>query len=427
MNSPAWKVGAAAVAITPQEPMWLAGWAARRQPANGKAMDLFAKAVAFEDASGERVIVVAADLIAIPPELAEAVRTQLWRRRQVSRERLLFNASHTHTGPEVRPDKVPFFEIPPEFAGRITGYVTRLAELMSVVIEAALDQLAPARLFIDHVRVGFAANRRSEGGNVDHEVPVLVASQENGDPVAILFGYACHNLTLPPTFCEFHGDYAGVAQAQLESRYPGGVALFLAGAGADQDPSPRGTPELVWSHGVALANEVEKAVVRRANPIAASLAVEFEDVTLDLQPVPPREALERDFASDDGPRRRKAGYLLAALAERRSLPITQVCPVQVVRFGRELLLIALGGEPVVDYALRFKREFAGPAVWVAGYSNHMFGYLPTRQIQEEGGYEAGRATLWSAVAAPLADSAEERVNAAVHRLVQKVRDPRARS
>lgn len=427
MNSPAWKVGAATVVITPNEPMWLAGWAARRQPANGKAMDLFAKAVAFEDAVGERVIVVIADLIAIPPELVEVVVTRLWRRRQISRERLLFNASHTHTGPEVRPDKVPFFEIPPEFAGRIPGYVSRLAELMSAVIEAALDRLTPAQLFIDHVRVGFAANRRSEGGNVDHEVPVLVASQDNGDLVALLFGYACHNLTLPPTFCEFHGDYAGVAQAQLESRYPGGVAVFLAGAGADQDPSPRGTPELVQSHGVALANEVEKAIARRANPIAASLAVEFEDVTLDLQPVPSREVLERDLASDDGPRRRKAGYLLAALAGSRSLPVTQVCPVQVLRFGGELLLIALGGEPVVDYALRFKREFAGTAVWVAGYSNNMFGYLPTRRIQEEGGYEAGRATLWSAVAAPLADSAEERVSAAVHCLVQKVRDPRAGS
>jgi hypothetical protein len=54
----AWKVGAAAVVITPTESMWLAGWAARRQPASGKAMDLFAKAVAFEDAGGERAVVI---------------------------------------------------------------------------------------------------------------------------------------------------------------------------------------------------------------------------------------------------------------------------------------------------------------------------------------------------------------------------------
>ena len=52
MNSRDWKAGAAATVITPAEPMWLAGWAARRQPSTGKAMDLFAKALAFEDPDG---------------------------------------------------------------------------------------------------------------------------------------------------------------------------------------------------------------------------------------------------------------------------------------------------------------------------------------------------------------------------------------
>jgi hypothetical protein len=96
--------------------------------------------------------------------------------------------------------------------------------------------------------------------------------------------------------------------------------------------------------------------------------------------------------------------------------------VQVFQFGSELLFIALGGEPVADYAQRFKREFAGPLVWVAGYSNDMFGYLPTRQVQQEGGYEGGRATLWSALPAPLAETTEERVVETVHRLVRRVRD-----
>ena len=43
-------------------------------------------------------------------------------------------------------------------------------------------------------------------------------------------------------------------------------------------------------------------------------------------------------------------------------------PVQAVRFGSRLGLVALGGEPVVDYALRARREL--PNVIVAGY-NHV--------------------------------------------------------
>ena len=46
--------------------------------------------------------------------------------------------------------------------------------------------------------------------------------------------------------------------------------------------------------------------------------------------------------------------------------------------------LALGGEPVAEFAQIFKAEFAGPIVWIAGYSNDMFGYLPTRRVQRAG-------------------------------------------
>jgi hypothetical protein len=273
-------------------------------------------------------------------------------------------------------------------------------------------------LRVHQLHAGFAANRRSPNGPVDHDVPVLVATAESGTTLAILFGYACHNLSLPPTFCEFHGDYAGVAQAILEQGLPGARALFLAGAGADQDPTPRGTVELVDAHGRTLAEEIGRGVSREGRMVSGSLRVAFEEVVLDLLPVASVETLREDARSDDAPRRRKAQFLLTAIAEKRPLAQTQRCPVQVLRFGDELLLIALGGEPVVDYAQRFKREFAGGLVWVAGYSNDMFGYLPTRQVQHEGGYEGGRAVLWSARPAPLAETSELRVVETVRRLVQ---------
>jgi neutral ceramidase len=56
-----------------------------------------------------------------------------------------------------------------------------------------------------------------------------------------------------------------------------------------------------------------------------------------------------------------------------------------------VLLVALGMETTIDYALRIKAEFTlptGPAVWVAGYSNDYPGYVPSRRVLLEGGYEA---------------------------------------
>ncbi len=421
MQAMLWKAGVAATVITPAEPMWLAGWAARRQPALDTAGDLFCKVLALQDNNGNRAAIVTMDLIAVPRELALAVAAKVQDQWRLPRECLLFNASHTHTGPEVRPDKVPFFEIPQEFAAKIGPYVLALIEKTANVITAALKNLKPASLSVVQAKAAFAHNRRAAGGPVDHDVPILEVADANGQRMAVLFGYACHNLTLPPTFCHFHGDYAGLAQQYVEQNFPGATALFLAGAGADQDPAPRGDMDSAIQHARTLAGSIQQALTGPKRSITGPLQTAFEEVALQFVPLPSTEMLAADKASEDLPRRRKAEYLLAALAEQRPLPASYPCPVQVLRLGNELLLIALGGEPVAGYAERCKAEFAGPSVWVAGYSNDMFGYLPTRRVQAEGGYEGGRALLWSALPAPFSDSTEEDVMQAIRRLVQRVR------
>ena len=72
-------------------------------------------------------------------------------------------------------------------------------------------------------------------------------------------------------------------------------------------------------------------------------------------------------------------------------------------------MIAIGGEPVIDYAVNLKREFGGTRnVWVVGYANDMFGYVPTPRILAGGGYEGTRSVLWSALPMPFTESVEER-------------------
>jgi hypothetical protein len=41
-----WKAGTAVVKVTPQKLLWMAGYAARKKPAEGKVQELFAKALA---------------------------------------------------------------------------------------------------------------------------------------------------------------------------------------------------------------------------------------------------------------------------------------------------------------------------------------------------------------------------------------------
>ena len=84
-----------------------------------------------------------------------------------------------------------------------------------------------------------------------------------GNRKAIVFGYACHNTTIPPDDLRYCGDWAGFAKEQLQQANPGATALFIPGAGADQDPEPRGSVELSRQHGQEIADAVQ-AVARRA-------------------------------------------------------------------------------------------------------------------------------------------------------------------
>ena len=87
-------------------------------------------------------------------------------------------------------------------------------------------------------------------------------------------------------------------------------------------------------------------------------------------------------------------------------------------------MVALPGETVVDYSLRLKRELPGeaekaPSIWVAGYSNDVFAYIPSRRVLEEGGYEAGGAMRYMTTTlqpGPFASSVEERIVKKVHQL-----------
>src|SRR6185369_3363958 len=79
-------------------------------------------------------------------------------------------------------------------------------------------------------------------------------------------------------------------------------------------------------------------------------------------------------------------------------------------------LVALGGEVVVDYALRLAREDPARQLWVAGYSNDVFGYVPSLRVLREGGYEGGDAMIYYARPGPFNEQVEELIVAKVHQL-----------
>lgn len=428
-----WKAGVATVRITPVEPMWMAGYAARTKPAEGTAQDLFAKALALEDAAGTRVVIVTLDLISVPRFLRDRLAATAREKYQLPPEGLLVNCSHTHCGPEIRETDAPRPGEAEDRGKPGAAYAKKLEGQLAELIGAALKNLAPAKLMYFRARCGFAMNRRlpvadgwanspNADGPVDHDVPVLRADGPDGKPRAILFGYACHNTTLG--FLKWCGDYAGFAQEFIERTNPGATALFLAGCGGDQNPYPRGTLDLARDHGLSLANAVAAAQQTRPRPLRGPLRAAYGLATIDYAaPLPTKdELLVRKDTAKDAYDRTHAARLLRHLESKGELPKNYAAPVQAIRFGNDLTMTALPGETVVDYSLRLKRELGGkePAIWVAGYSNDVFAYLPSQRVLKEGGYEGGGAMKYMNYPhpGPFADTVEERVIGKTHELLE---------
>ncbi|MSU44336.1 MAG: hypothetical protein EXS22_09950 [Pedosphaera sp.] len=425
--APTWKAGVASVVITPHTNMWMSGYASRTNVSDGKFHDLHAKALALEDAQGARLVVVTLDLIGVPRALRLALEKRAQDSWKLPPDQLLLNASHTHSGPEFRVGRVPGW---PDFKPTALSeqYGVDLEEKLVKLIGAALTNRAPAHVGFSRARCGFAMNRRLptptgfDGGPypegpVDQDVPILRVDDAEGKTRAVLFGYACHNTTL--ALYKFCGDYAGFAQQYLEADHPGMTALFLAGCGGDQNPYPRGTVDLAQRHGRTLATAVEAALMPKPKPLNAPLRAAYATVEIDYAPPPSREEFQRRTTSKDRYEVQHAKHMLARIEKEGALPKSYPCPVQVVRFGSDLTLIAIGGETVVDYSLRLKKELAntGAPVWVAGYSNDVMGYIPSLRVLREGGYEAGGAMRYSAThPGPWSDTVEERIIAKIHQL-----------
>lgn len=432
-----WKAGVASVVITPEEPMWMAGYAARKGPSEGKVHDLWAKALALEDAQGARFVLVTVDLIGIPRPTRDWMEKQVKARYNLPPGAVLLNASHTHCGPVVRETRYSIYGntlygLSPEQIEQSNQYVDDLQKKLLRLVGKALDDLAPARLGYTHARAGFAMNRRANteagyrispnpDGPVDHDVPVLRVDSPGGKLRAVVFGYACHCTTM--SFNKFCGDYAGFAQEYVQEAHPEATAFFITGCGGDQNPYPRRKLDHCKQHGRALANGVETALSLRARPVRGPIKAILETVTLDFAEPPSREQLQEQAKSNDKYDRRHAEVLLDELERTGTIRKTYPYLVQVVRFGDDLTLVAMAGEVVIDYALRLKAEIADSAVWVAGYSNDVFGYVPSLRVLQEGGYEGGGAMRYTDLPGPFAPSIEERIMDKVHQMVDKARTP----
>lgn len=394
-----WKAGFARREITPAEPVFLAGYASRNRPSEGVASKLFVKALALEDTAGRRALLITSDLIGFRRGAEKQVVERLQSSTGLERASIVLNSSHTHTGPsllldvEDRSDSMTV-----EQAEKQIAWTQRLIELSVEAGVDALEQLAPARLSYGIGLAPFVMNRRewtpnsvrlgfNPSGYADRSVPILRIDDSDGQLRGVLFGAATHNTTLSGSHYFVCADYAGFSQAQVEHQYPNTQAMFVTGCAGSSNPYPRGSLEISRQHGATLGAEVCRLLESELTPITGPLRMTFENIEMPLQPPPTREEINQHLSGRGGWRSAMADAMLKVLESGEPLPTTFEYPLSVWQFGDDLTFVGLSGEVVGEYVPLIQRAVGPGRLWIAAYCHEVFGYVPTAQVLEDGGYE----------------------------------------
>lgn len=424
------KVGITRVDITPDGPIWLTGYGNRNKPSEGVEQRLFAKALMLEDVSGTRTVLVTADVIGFPAEMTDAIAGRLRKNLGIERERFMLVASHTHTGPVIHNSLGGMFDLKGRDLEAVEAYAKRLTDQIVTLVADASRKLESAKLDLAHGRATFAMNRRvfrpngvqfgvNPDGAVDHDVPVLRVTAVDGRMLAIVFGYACHCTTLGGDYYRICGDWAGYAQEYFELAHPGATAMFVTGCGADSNPEPRTGIHFARQHGLHMAGAVTGAITKPMTSVRGPIRAAFATVPLPFAGPPSREEFEKKLNDRSPFVQRHARRFLDMMDRNEPLPKSYPCPVQAWRFGDDLTLVAIGGEVVVDYVIRLKRELGADKLWVAGYANDVFAYVPSVRILHEGGYEAEFNLIYYGQPTRFAPAVEETLVKGVHDVVRR--------
>jgi hypothetical protein len=423
-------VGVAQTDITPQAPILLTGFAARAKSETTTVLNrLSAKAIAFGSDEQERTVLIIAEIIGIKYGVTAKVVEAISKRTGINPAQIAISVTHTHGSPEVgnllnilqcrgnypsehyfNPSLLAIDEL--IHIAEFNEFLTK--KLVDVAI-AALHNRKPALVSWGKGQASFAVNRRTDGGVVDHSLPVLRVTDLDGRLRAVLVNYACHGIALGPDLNEIHGDWMGEAQKIIEEMHPGTIAFVFIGCAGESHPKLQGKREYISLYGQEIADNVDKLLKSELHPISSSPTATMKWIKLPFSKLPDISELIKQ-TKDNGIKGYCSRLALERVLRGDSIAAELDYPIQVWDFGGKLTMLNMGGEVMVDYSIRLKREL-GKELWINSYSNDVSCYVPSRRILKEGGYEAEASMYWYNNPVPFANEVEDIIVNTVHEII----------
>lgn len=390
-TAPPVPLGVAQIDITPESPVRMYGYGARKTESEGIAGRLKAGALAIGSDEGEGpAVLLTVDCGAVPADIRAEVLRSVQAKTPLKPDHFMLCNAHIHSGPDLK----GMADMSGEQYEHLVRYKKQLTERLVQVVLRAISSRRPGQLAWAQGNVGFAANRRVlkdgkwsgfgavPGAPVDHTLPLLRVTDSQGKLLAVVVNYACHNTTLRGNFKQIHGDWAQCAREFIEADHPGTVAMITIGCGADADPCPHGTVDLCRQHGRAMADEVKRLLAGPLKTLEPKITARMLPLEIAYHEPPPTEQL-RELAKKSYP----VARLLKLREQGRKPPVAEDYQIASWVLGNDLAMVFLPHEVVVDYAIRMKREMDGSRLWINAYCNDVSNYVVSDRLINEGGYE----------------------------------------
>lgn len=365
------RAGFSRLDITPAQPTYLAGYRTRDRPHEGVQAPIFVRGSYFKDQAGSAAVILEADLVSFrgaATRIIHAVSEQL----ALPEDAVFLAGVHSHSAPSAGHE------------GN-TQWMSFLVASSVAAAAIARTRAQPTALTFRRGNSTVNINRRErntgghysgpEGnerlirlgknpdGPVDHELLVLLATGESGEPRGALINFGCHGTGLWHTNYRISGDWMGNAAARLEQTGGFGTVAYLNGATANVDPIVAYQHEFAPLEPVVdqFVQDFSRTMASSPRPIEGSIRTRRKTLRL------PR----KQSAVENGDGR----YRSVAL---RRLSVGN------------LEFLFFPGELFCQTGMAVKAQDPERPVAVVTYADDSDrGYVPVKEAYDDGGYEVG--------------------------------------
>jgi len=384
-NTTSITLGISQVNITPEQPVMMSGYDARKTPSTGIHDSLFASALFF---SGEqnKALLITADVIGFPHTFIDSIKKTISERTGIFADNIMIAALHNHGGPGIH----AYEDTLPEAN---EDYIKSLKEKLVALAADAMKNPAPFSMGVGKGICKLNINRRAvfadggvwlgrnPDGPCDHELDVIKFVDEENNLIAALVNWPCHGTVSGQDNYRLTGDWPAAA-ARYIKKFAGKniVVAITAGASADINPiyGPGNDFDEVEAVGYHVGNEAWKTITQiKTSPVKS---VKFINSTLTYH--------GKKLWKDQFP---QPSYESGSDVEIR---------FTAMKVG-DLVLCGISGELMTEMGMEIKKESPYPSTVIITHCNGSSGYICTDKAFNEGGYEVKVSRLMPGVEKPL--------------------------